>query len=82
VNQLEVKIKLNSRQGGSSNVSNQRTTTSGKQTMRNLTLQAFDFEPGEGGEMGKGTPPTLVVRYPQDVKRERLQFKLTGLDLL
>ncbi len=82
VNQLEVKIKLNSRQGGSSNVSNQRTTTSGKQTTRNLTLQAFDFEPGEGGEMGKGTPPTLVVRYPQDVKRERLQFKLTGLDLL
>jgi hypothetical protein len=45
-------------------------------------LHAYDFEPGEGGEVEKSGPPTLVVRYPQDVKRERLQFKLTTLDLL
>jgi len=79
VNQLEVKIKLGSRRGGSSNVSNQRATTSGKQTTRTLTLQAFEYEPGEEG---KSNPPTLLVRYPQDVKRERVQFKLTTLDLL
>ncbi len=79
VNQLEAKIKLSSRQGGSSNVSNQRTTTSGNKTIRNLTLHAYEFEPGEAG---KNVPPTLVVRYPQDMKRERIQFKLTTLDLL
>src|SRR5208337_602204 len=45
VNQLEVKIKLSSRRGGSSNVSNQRATTSGKQTTRNLTIQGYEFDP-------------------------------------
>jgi len=79
VNQLEAKIKLSGRHGGSSNVSNQRTTTSGNKTTRSLTVQAFEFDPTE---TGKGEPPTLVVRYPQDVKRERVQFKLTALDLL
>lgn len=79
VNQLEVKIKLSSRRGGSSNVSNQRATTSGKQTTRNLTIQGFEFDPNE---VGKSNPPTLLVRYPQDMKRERVPFKLTTLDLL
>jgi hypothetical protein len=79
VNQLEAKVKLSSRRGGSSNVSNQRTTTSGNKTTRNLTLHAYEFEPGE---TGKSSPPTLLIRYPQDMKRERMKFKLTTLDLL
>jgi hypothetical protein len=82
VNQLEVKIKSTSRRGGPSNTINQRATTSGKVTARNLILRAFDFERGQGGERGRSDPPTLLVRCPQDVKRERLQFKLTTLDLL
>ena len=82
VSQLEVGIQSNSRRGRSSNAANQRTTTSGKLTTRNLTLQAYDVQPGGGGERGKNSPPTLLVRYPQDMKRERLQFKLSALDLL
>lgn len=79
VSQLEVKVKLSSRRGGSSNVSNQKSTTSGGKTTRNFTLQSYEFEPGE---MGKSSPPTMLVRYPQDVKRERVHFKLSTLDLL
>ena len=79
VNQLAAKIKMSSRRGGSSNISNQQTATSGNKTTRNLTLHAFEFEPGE---TGKSSPPTLLIRYPQDMKRERVQFKLTTLDLL
>jgi hypothetical protein len=82
VNQLELQIKSSSRRAGSSNTTNQRTTTSGKLTTRNLTLHSYGFERGQGGEKGKTSPPTLLVRYPRDMKRERLQFKLTTLRLL
>jgi hypothetical protein len=79
VNQIEVKIKLSSRRGGQSNMNERRSTTSGSKTARNITVQAYEFE--MGGEADSG-PPSLLVRYPQDVKRERVQFKLTALDLL
>jgi len=79
VNQLDVRIKLGGRRGGSSNISNQRNTTSGKQTTRNVTIHAYEYAPGDGA---KSPPPTLLVRYPQDMKRERVNFKLTTLDLL
>ena len=82
VNQLEVKIKSTGRRGGSSNTANRRATTSGKVTTRNLTLHAYGFEQGARGDRGKSNLPTLLVRYPQDMKRERLQFKLSTLDLL
>jgi len=79
VNQLEVKIKLSSRRGGQSNMSDRRSATAGEKTTRNITIQAYEFELGEEAN---SAPLTLVVRYPQDVKRERVQFKLTALDLL
>jgi hypothetical protein len=60
-------------------MSDRRTATSGNQTTRNVVIQAYEFEAGEGANTG---PLTLLVRYPQDMKRERVQFKLTGLDLL
>ena len=82
VTQLEVKIKSSSRRAGASDIANQRTTTSGKLTTRNLTLHTYGFERGQGGERGKASPPTLLVRYPQDMKRERLQFRLNNLHLL
>jgi hypothetical protein len=34
------------------------------------------------GIAGESVRPILVVRYPKDVKRERVEFKLTALDLL
>jgi hypothetical protein len=79
VSQIEVKIKLSSRRAGQSNTSNRRTATSGDKTTRSVTIQSYEFE---SGEETKSAPLSLLVRYPQDVKRERVQFKLTALDLL
>ena len=79
ISQLDVKIKLSSRRGGQSMMNERRSKTTGDKTTRNLTVQAYEFE--MGGE-AEGGPLTLLVRYPQDVKRERVQFKLNALDLL
>lgn len=79
VSQIEVKIKQSSRRGGQSNMNERRSKTTEQKTTRNITIQAYDFEMSGAAESG---PPTLIVRYPQDVKRERVQFKLTALDLL
>jgi hypothetical protein len=79
VAQIDVKIKLSSHRGGQSNMNDRRSKTAGNKTTRNITIQAYEFETGGEAENG---PLTLLVRYPQDVKRERVQFKLTALDLL
>ena len=79
VAQIEVKIKLTSRRGGQSNMNARQTKTSGTKTTRNITINAYEFEMGEEAE---SAPLSLIIRYPQDVKRERVHFKLTGLDLL
>lgn len=82
VNLLELQIRSSSRRPGSSNTTNQRTITSGNLTTRNLILHAQGFERRQGTERGTTSPPTLLVRYPQDMKRERVQFKLTKIELL
>jgi len=80
VSQLEVKVKMSSRRGGQSSANDRRPSkTTGNQTTRHLTIQSYEFEMGEAANTG---PLTLLVRYPQDVKRERVPFKLTALDLL
>lgn len=78
VGQLELNIKLSSPHG-QSHMNERQSKTSGNKTTRNLTIQAFEFGLDSNAEV---EPMTLVVRYPQDVKRERVQFKLTALDLL
>ena len=79
VGRLEVKIKLNSRRGGQSDMSERRTKTSGNRTTRNITVNGYEFE--MGGE-ANSAPLSLIIRYPQDLKRERVHFKLAALDLL
>ena len=81
INQLEVQIKSSSRRARSSTTTNQRTTASDKVATRNFTLRALGFERSQKGEGEKTSLPTLLVRYPQDMKRERLQFELTAVDL-
>jgi hypothetical protein len=78
VTQIDVKVKLSSHRGGQSNMNDRRNKTSGDKTTRNITIEAYEFEMGGEAESG---PLTLLVRYPQDVRRERVQFKLTALDL-
>lgn len=79
VSQIEVKVKLSSRRGGQSSMNERQSKTSGNKTTRHITIHAYEFEMGGPAESG---PLTLLVRYPQDVRRERVRFKLTALDLL
>jgi hypothetical protein len=81
VNQIEVKIKLTG-QNSSSNMSERQSVTAGGKTTRNITVSGYDFEMARMGQSKSNAPVTLLIRYPQDVKRERVQFKLTALDLL
>jgi hypothetical protein len=78
VDQIEVKVKMTENRGSSSMTQRRRTNSSGH-INRLITVQAYSF----GAE--PGTAPsslTLVVRLPQAMKRERVRFKLTALDLL
>jgi len=54
-------------------------TTKGTESTRNLTIQGYGFS-ADGGE--PQAAPILVVRYPEDLRQERVKFKLSGLDLL
>lgn len=79
VNQLDVKLKMTER-NASSNLSDRRSTTSGGKTIRSITVQGYEFN--QERDDGTASTTTLVVRFPQDPKRERVKFKLTTLDLL
>jgi hypothetical protein len=79
VAQIELKTEVNSRQGGHSSTSERRSTTAGAKTIRNVTVQSYEFSMSEED---KRSPLTLLVRFPQDTRRERVRFKLTALDLL
>ncbi len=79
--QLELKIKLhNTRAGGaSSHMYDRHNAASGNKRTRSVTVQGFEFDPNGGTQSG---PIDLIVRSPQDLKRERVQVKLTAIDLL
>jgi hypothetical protein len=62
-----------------SNMNTRPSKSSSNKTTRNITIQAYQFDIGPPADSG---PPTLLVRYPTDLKRERVEFKLTALDLL
>lgn len=53
-------------------------STKDKLTTRKVNISAYEFS-----DQGTGVPKnvTLRLRSPQDLKRERFRFKLTGLDL-
>ncbi len=79
VNQLDLRIKFNTRQSQSHMMEQQSKTAGGKVT-RQVMVQGFESD--MIGQEPKKNPITLLVRYPQDVKRERVRFKLSALDLL
>lgn len=80
VEQLDVKVKT-AEERGASHMSSQRSRKSAGKTVRNLTIQAYEYS-FERNSGSSNEPLTLIVRSPQDAKRERVRFKLTALDLL
>ena len=76
-------LELQARDGGAPNSNswmNERDfKNKGAESTRSFILQTYrmsdDGQPLEGA-------PSLVVRFPEDQKRERVRFSLKGLDLL
>ncbi len=82
VGQVDVKIKFGGRNNyNSSNMSVLRSSSAGGKTTLGVRVQGWHFEPTPGGGVKNG-PVTLLLRFPQDLKRERVKFTLAALDLL
>ena len=84
IRQLEVAAHMpgNERFGAGANNSsaNERSfKTANGQSTRTMNLQAFAMTVND--EPAPTNQPPLVIRFPQDIKRERVKFKLSGLDL-
>jgi hypothetical protein len=50
-------------------------------TKAGISTRAIDIRVYNYSDQEPAGPMVLVVRYPEDLRRERLQIKLTGLDL-
>jgi hypothetical protein len=80
VRNLKVSAKIpGAEDRGFSSVSDLNVKTAAGETTRDIRINASSNE-----ENGRKTPASfqLLIRYPQDLKRERVNFKLKGLDLL
>jgi hypothetical protein len=78
VKRLDFQIKTPGEQHSASNIQQQGSTTAQDRTIRKFTLNYYSFNPS-GGTSDK--PFVLVVRFPEEIKRERVKFALKGLDL-
>ena len=79
IRQIEVKTRIgDSDEHSMSHISDRGFSTKDKVTTRKFHLQSYSYS--EDGEEAAG-PLSLVVRYPEDQKRERVKFTLKGLDL-
>ena len=76
ISRLEFKVRLEGIERVSSYVNGNSTRRSGANSRRNATL-TYNF----WDEEKKPGKATLVIRYPDDLKRERVKFTLEALDL-
>jgi hypothetical protein len=79
IREVDVEMVVSSRRG-QANTSDRGLSTRGGQSIRSLQIDHYNYDQS-GGWSVKG-PISLRVRYPEDVRRERLQFVLRELDLL
>ncbi len=78
VQSLDVRAKMPGNDNFNTYSSDRRFTVQGGQATRTLAIQGF----GVGDESGSSPASlVLVVRCPQDLRREQVKFELKGLDL-
>jgi len=78
IRQLEVQAMTSGQRNANSWMNERGFKAKNAESTRNFTLQAYGMS--EDGEAVSG-PLSLVVRFPEDQKRERVKFRLKGLDL-
>ncbi|HXR07478.1 MAG TPA: hypothetical protein VN765_09120 [Candidatus Acidoferrum sp.] len=80
VKNLKVQVKVpGSEQRNYFNFSGGNVSTKNGETTRSFRVNGSVFN--MNGQKSSG-PYQLLIRYPEDLKRERVNFKLKGLDLL
>ena len=76
IQSLDFQLKIPGNEQMMSSCYDRRFSTKDGISTRSISIQAYSYseKPGAG-------PMSLVVRHPEDLRRERVHFKLTGLDL-
>jgi hypothetical protein len=83
VKRLDFRAKIPDNDQFNSYVSDRESTTKNGQTTRNIDVQGYGIAAlGSPDNTSPATAVVLVVRCPQDLRRERVKFELKGLDLL
>ena len=79
VSRIELQAKLPGSERFNASAYDRKSSVSGNEATRLLQIQGYGFSEDEKPLAG---PFVLEVRYPEDLKRERVKFKLKGMDLL
>ena len=79
VRRLDVRAKIPGNDQFNSYSSDRNSSTKDGEFTRTVNVQGYGF--GDGDTLGQGAA-VLVIRYPEDLRRERVKFDLKSLDLL
>lgn len=78
VRRLEVRAQIPGNNQFNSNTSERNFSAKGAESTRNITIQGYGFGDEEASSQ---EPVVLLIRYPEDLQRERVRFELKSLDL-
>jgi hypothetical protein len=78
IQDLELSMSSTGEDENRSSMSERNFINKGNQSIRKISLQTYDYS--ESKEK-KEEPPVLVIRFPEDSKREPIRFHLVGLDI-
>lgn len=79
VKRLEVRAKIPNNDQFNSNSSDRQSSIKNGAATRSIVVQGYSFG---GQDASSQDAAVLVVRYPNDLQRERVRFELKSLDLL
>ncbi len=79
IRRLDLKARTPGSERMNSSLMERSYSAKAGQATRNFSIQSYEFRE-EGRVQGRSVE--LLVRYPEDLRRERVEFKLKGLDLL
>jgi hypothetical protein len=79
VRRLDVRAKISDNNQFNSYSSNRQSSTKNGEMTRTIVVQGYGFGNQDAASQAA---MVLVIRYPNDLQRERVKFELKGLDLL
>ena len=79
IQKLDIQAKIPGSDGFNGYLSERKFTARDNASIRTVGIQGYDSTGGNSPDLRQ---IVLVIRYPQDLKRERWNFKLKSLDLL